>query len=274
MNTQHLTAYRSRTWFTALTGGTRSLEGYPASVLVADAPLHNERVRYLAVVPDPHNRFPRARQGEVGIDECLALASAVREAITQDQDGNRRALVALVGLPSQAYGRREELLGLHLACAAATDAYASARLAGHPVIALIVGHAQSGGFLTHGYQANRLLALDDPDVSVHAMGKEAAARVTRRSIEEMENVAHQILPMAYAIRDYAQLGLLDTLIEGVQPDHPEEADIRRVKEAIVTAIVDTRSGPRDLSRRWISPAAQLGRAASISVRERMSAQWR
>lgn len=273
MSTQHLTANRSSTWFTALTGESATLEGYPASVLVADASLNHEHVRYLAVVPDAHNRFPRARQGEVGIDECLALASAVREAMTQDQDGNRRALVAVVGLPSQAYGRREELLGLHLACAIATDAYVSARLLGHPIIALIVGHAQSGGFLAHGYQANRLLALDDPDVSIHAMGKEAAARVTKRSVEEMEHVAQQILPMAYSIRDYARLGLLDTLIEGVQPDHPQERDIQLVKQAILTAIVDARSGPRDLNRRWTSPAACVARAASISVRERMAVQW-
>jgi biotin-independent malonate decarboxylase gamma subunit len=264
---------RSLTWFSALAGATRPLEGYPASVLVADTTLQKERVRYLAVVPDPQNRFPRARRGEVGIDECWALASAVREALTQDIEGERRAIVALVGLPGQAYGRREELLGLHLACAAATDAYASARLAGHPVIALIVGHAQSGGFLAHGYQANRLLALDDPQVSVHAMGKEAAARVTRRSVEEMEKVAQKVLPMAYAIRDYAQLGMLDTLIEGVQADQPEASDIQRVRDAIYAAIVDARSGPSDLSRRWTSPAAQINRAASIKVRERMAEQW-
>lgn len=274
MSTEHTISDRSRTWFTALSGEAHALEGFPSSVLVADALLHNERVRYLAVVPDPHNRFPRARRGEVGIDECWALAAAVREAIVQDQDSKRRALIALVGLPSQAYGRREEMLGLHLACAAATDAYASARLIGHPVIALIVGHAQSGGFLAHGYQANRLLALDDSEVSVHAMGKEAAARITRTSVEEMEKVAQHILPMAYAISDYARLGMLDTLIEGVQPDHPGEADTQRVKEVLAASIIDARSGPRDLSRRWTSPAAQVSRAASINVRERMAAEWR
>lgn len=274
MSTQNAAANRSRTWFTALSGSTQTAEGYPASVLVADTSLQNERVRYLAVAPNPQNRFPRARHGEVGIDECWALAHAVREAYTADHDGDRRALIAVVGLPGQAYGRREEQLALHLACAAATDAYASARLAGHPVIALIVGHAQSGGFLAHGYQANRLIALDDPEVSVHAMGKEAAARVTRSSVEEMEKQAQQVLPMAYAIREYARLGILDTLIEGVQPDHPDVAAIQRVKDSLLAAITDARSGPRDLSRRWTSPDAQITRVASISVRERLAAQWR
>ena len=41
----------------------------------------------------------------------------------------------------------------------------------------------SGAFLAHGYQANRILALDAEGIAVHAMGKEAAARVTRRSVE-------------------------------------------------------------------------------------------
>ena len=47
---------------------------------------------------------------------------------------------------------------------------------GHPVIALVIGNAISGGFLTHGYQANRILAFDDAGVVIHAMHKEAAAR--------------------------------------------------------------------------------------------------
>ena len=36
--------------------------------------------------------------------------------------------------------------------------------------------AHTGAFLAHGYQANRILALDAPGTMVHAMGKEAAAR--------------------------------------------------------------------------------------------------
>jgi len=85
----------------------------------------------------------------VGIDEGWALALHVRHAIAADHDGARRPIIAVVDVSSQAYGRREELLGIHLACAAAADAYASARLAGHPVIALLVGKAMSGAFLAH-----------------------------------------------------------------------------------------------------------------------------
>ena len=41
----------------------------------------------------------------------------------------------------------------------------------NPVVALVVGKAISGGFLAHGLQAHRLLALDTPGVMVHAIPK-------------------------------------------------------------------------------------------------------
>ena len=46
------------------------------------------------------------------------LALHVRHAIAADLDGARRPIIAIVDVSSQAYGRREELLGIHLACAA------------------------------------------------------------------------------------------------------------------------------------------------------------
>ena len=51
------------------------------------------------------------------------------------------------------------------------------------MIALLVGKAMSGAFLAHGYQANRIVALRDPGVMVHARGKESAARVTLRTVD-------------------------------------------------------------------------------------------
>jgi malonate decarboxylase gamma subunit len=74
----------------------------------------------------------------------------------------KRAFIAIVDVPSQAYGRREEALGIHQALAGAADSYARARLAGHAGDRLLVGKAMSGAFLAHGYQANRLIALRDP----------------------------------------------------------------------------------------------------------------
>jgi malonate decarboxylase gamma subunit len=273
MTTEPGVSKRGRIWFDALTGGAGAVASGLRSVCVADAVLGGAPARFIAVVPNPQNRFPRARAGEVGIDEGWALALHVRRAIAADLDGARRPIIAVVDVSSQAYGRREELLGIHLACAAAADAYASARLAGHPVIALLVGKAMSGAFLAHGYQANRIIALDSPEVMVHAMGKQAAARVTRRSVAELEQLGETIAPMAYDIRSFAKLGLLHKLIVGVDADTPGQADVERVRTELLRAIADTRAGTLDLASRLASPAARETRAASIAVRLRLTEQW-
>jgi biotin-independent malonate decarboxylase gamma subunit len=264
---------RGRHWFKVLVGENASDVRSLPSVLVADSTLGDEKVRYLAVVADPDNRFPRARNGQVGIDEGWNLAKHVKQIVDEDRNGTKRAVVAIVDVPSQAYGRREELLGIFLAAAAATDAYVSARLAGHPVISLIVGHAISGGFLTHGAQSNRLLALNDPGVMVHAMAKNAAARVTRRTVEELDKLAERVTPMSYKITDYAKLGTLYKLIEDVNADAPEPDQIRQVKRDLLSAIADARSGPTDLSNRFTSVGAQQVRVATLEVRRRLREAW-
>ena len=273
MSTESSPSQRGRLWFEALTGGAGGVVSGLRTLCVADAPLGGEAARFIAVVPDAQNRFPRARGGEVGIDEGWALALHVRQVIAADSEGARRPIIAIVDVAGQAYGQREELLGIHLSCAAAVDAYASARLAGHPVISLLVGKAMSGAFLAHGYQANRIIALDSPEVMVQAMGKQSAARVTRRSVAELDVLGRTFAPMAYDIRSFAKLGLVYKLISGVDADAPRQSDVRRVHAELLRAVADTRAGARDLASRLRSPEARESRAASIDVRRRLAEQW-
>jgi biotin-independent malonate decarboxylase gamma subunit len=265
---------RGRTWFEALVGTKCKLLCPIGSVLAGDTVLGGDGVRYLAVVPDPENRFPRARSGELGLEEGWNLAKHIREVMDEHQAGARRPIIAIVDVPSQAFGRREELLGIFLACAAAASAYADARFAGHPVISLVVGNALSGGFLAHGYQANRILAFDHPGVVIHAMGKQAAARVTKRSVAELDELAGKVLPLSYDIGAFARLGILHVLIQGVNADAPTEADIKKVQEALERAIADARVGARTLENRLGTPQAMQTRKASIEVRRLLTAQWR
>ena len=264
---------RGRTWFNSLVDRATPVEAGPASVLVGDATVAGEAVRVLAVVPDPQNRFPRARHGEFGLEEGWVLAGRVREAVAADSSGVKRPILAVIDVPSQAYGRLEALLGVHLSLAAAVDAYEAARTAGHPVVALIVGAAVSGGFLAHGAQAHRVLALDDPGVVVHAMPKRSAARVTRRTVEELDELGKTVIPMAYDIRRYAELGLLHELISGIDADAPSAAQVERVKERIAAAITDVRKNPGDLTSKLSNAGARTHRAASIEVRRKMEEQW-
>jgi biotin-independent malonate decarboxylase gamma subunit len=265
---------RGQIWFEALAGQSAQ----EAPVLSASAELGGERAQFIAVVPDARQRFPRAVDNVVGLEQGWRLAQTVRAVMAADERADpstevRRPIVALVDVKSQAYGRREEMLGLHLACAAAVDAYASARLAGHPVLALIVGPAMSGAFLAHGYQANRILALDAPGTMVHAMGKEAAARVTRRSVEALDALGETVIPMAYSMQAFEQLGLLHRLIRGIDADAPSAAQIETVRAALAAAVSDARSTPADLSSRLASPQARKNRAASLEVRRRLALQW-
>jgi malonate decarboxylase gamma subunit len=257
-------ASRGAAWLSLLAGGAPPAHDWPA-VQVRDAQLAGRPARYIAVVPDPANRFPRARNGEVGLIEGWQLARAVQEIVELDRQAPlKRPIVAVIDVPSQAYGRREEAYGIHQALAGAAGAYAQARLAGHPVIGLIVGLAMSGAFLAHGYQANRVIALDDPAVEVHAMGKESAARVTLRSVEALEKLAASVPPMAYDIRNFASLGLLWKLLP------PEEQGIAQVTAALEAALADIlEDSERGLSGRLQGPHRQ----ASRRVRELLEAEW-
>jgi malonate decarboxylase beta subunit len=264
---------RGKTWFEVL-AGTDPRETKPASVLCADGTIGDERVRFLAVVPNPEAKFPRAREGELGLEEGWALARQVREAVAKDGDSDRRALVAVVDVPGQPYGYREELLGLHLALASAVDAYATARLAGHPVVALVVGQAISGAFLAHGMQANRILALEDPDVTVQVMSKRSTARVTQRSVDELDQIAKEVPATAYDITSFARLGALHHLLEGVDADEPGAEDVETVRDALAEAISSARrDGSSDLSGRLASPESHQHRSASLRVRERLAEEW-
>jgi malonate decarboxylase beta subunit len=260
---------RGRTWMRALSGSA-TVEPIIPSVLSATT----GDARYLAVVPDPANRLYRAREGQVGLTESLALAQAVRGLVEADKEAeHKRAIVAIVDLPSQAYGRYEEMAGLHQAMAATTDAYHAARVAGHPVAAVVVGTALSGGFLTHGLQANQILALDDPGVEIHAMHQAAAARITLRTVDELNELAKTIIPMSYDVEDWAKLGFCDGLLTVANADDPTHEDVETVRAAIEDAVQRARVGPRDLSNRLDSDVAVTTREASRRVRDVLAQQW-
>jgi malonate decarboxylase gamma subunit len=245
-----------RTWFERIVADGARVDGLPPSVLAADVAVDGVAVRVVAVVPDTAGRFPRARNGEVGIDEGFGLALAV--------NGAPGAILAIVDVPGQAFGTREEAVGLQRALAASAQAYARARREGHPVYALVVGKAISGAFLAHGLQAGWIAAIDDPAIEVHVMSKPAVARVTRMEPEEIARVAHEIPATARDIHTFARFGAIDSLL----PD-----DERVVRDVVATALRDAPLGLRDPVSRLERPAAEQTRALGRSVRAALQAQW-
>lgn len=263
-------ASRGDYWFAQLTKDATPVSGLCPSVKAADGKMNDQTVRFIAVVPDKNNQYPRAAGGEVGLLEGWNLAKVVNDVIDADANAStKRAIVAVIDVPSQAYGRREEAFGIHQALAGAAGAYAKARLAGHPVIGLIVGKAMSGAFLAHGYQANKLIAFKNNGVMIHAMGKESAARITLRSVEALEKLAATIPPMAYDIENYATLGLLSQLLDIANPDSATPDDIARVENTVWQNIQDARKEGVSLSNRL----GAENRASSQRVRQQMRQEW-
>lgn len=274
MSATSTTAVRGRAWFEALTGSDGRLAGCPGSLMVAEAPLGGENAVFVGLAPDAHARFPRARNAEVGLEEGFYGTRELRKVMAQDADKDvKRPIITVVDSISQAYGRREELVGLHIAAASIIAAFAEARMAGHPVIALIVGRAVSGSFLTLCAQANHMIAFDDPEVLIHAMYQDAAARITKRSVAEVNELGKKIVPMAYDIESFAKLGGMYKLLKVASPDTPEASAVQEIRSVLEEAVADARRTPRTLDRRLETEGAKNYRKMSIAVRDMMTAQW-
>ncbi len=261
---------RGAIWFTALTA-MPVREG--CSVQHADVTWDAQRVRVVAVVPNTNNRFPRARSGQVGIEEGWRIAEVVHAAVSEDAFADKRAIVLVVDVPGQAFGYHEEVLGLHEALAAAVDAYATARIAGHAVVALIVGKAISGAFLAHGLQAGSIIALDDSALEFHVMSQASVARVTRRGEAEVAELAKIVPSTARDVRAFASLGALCDVVRVQNADAPTPHDATTLRAILMAAIAALHATPRAPSDRLDTDAARAARAASLHVRALLEAQW-
>jgi biotin-independent malonate decarboxylase gamma subunit len=258
---------RGRVWLERLASGGATVSGLPPSVLAADDTLDGVAVRWIAVVPDPNARFERARDGEMGIDEGFGVAQAVASAPAGS------AIVAIVDIPGQAFGLREEAIGLQRALAAPVWAYVRARRAGHPVGALVVGKAISGAFLAHGLQAGWIGALNDRGVEVHVMSEPAVARVTRMERSDLARVAREIPATARDIVTFARFGGIDRLFDVADPCDPSSSELAAVSAALATALRDPRIACRNPKDRLDVPAALQTRALSRRVRHALDSQW-
>ena len=263
------TKSRGRAWFEKMTGIKNATS--PVSTV-----LHAQKdgKEYVAIVPDADNSFPRVRNGEVGLQEGFAVASVINKVVAEDKDKDvKRPIILIVDVPSQAYGYQEELIGIHVALGSSAAAYAKARQAGHPVIDFIPGDAVSGGFLAHGLQSNRMIALDDDSITIQAMSKASAARITQRTIAELEEATKHVPAMAYDIDNYEKLGALYKLVKGIGSWEATDENVAKINQIIADAI-DGLNGDRTLHFRYETPIAkESGRKATLKVRKLVDEQW-
>jgi len=261
-----MTQPRGARWARALLeSDVREVTAVP-SVRVFDGMLAGKPWRTLAVVPDAGGRFARARGGELGLDEGVALARAIVEAPPD------AALLAVVDVPGQAFGRREEAAGIHIALAAAVDAYATRRRAGEPVFAFIVGKAISGAFLAHGLQAGWIGALDAADVEVHVMSAASVARVTRTPPGEVARLAAIVPATARDIATFARFGAIDARFRVADSSVPTPEECSTIGAALHAARL-AGLGTRHPRERLDAAAARVSRRHAREVRARIAAWW-
>ncbi len=105
------------------------------------------------------------------------------------------------------------------------------------------------------------------------MSKQSAARVTRRSIEELDEAAGKVAATAYDVRSFATLGAIYSLLDGVRADSPGSRDFKIVENALKDAITEARESAPDLSGRLQSQQALTFRSLSILVRRKLAEQW-
>lgn len=271
---QRLNNTRGYKWFAGLTGMKQPTSDFP-TVLSKTVEINKRPMTFVTITTNDNNRFYRVRNGEAGLVEGFVVSKVLEQVIGEDKDKKeKRPIIAIIDVPSQAYGYNEELIGIHMALASSAEFYARARQAGHPVVGLIVGNAISGAFLAHGLQCNRLIALNDEQINVQAMSKESAARVTNRTLEEVEEATKKIPAMAYDIKNFEKLGALFALVDGIEADRVSETDVEKMQDVMLKAIASTENAPTDLSFRYETEQAKsYGRVATRQVREMIREQW-
>ena len=262
-------------WFAALTGMKNPTSSI-STVYYGQSSKFIEEAIVTAIVPDPKNPMYRVRNGEVGLVEGFRMGQILDHVYEEDKDKKvKRPIVVVIDVPSQAYGYNEELIGIHVALANSAAAYAKLRQAGHPVIGLIAGNAISGAFLAHGLQSSRLIALNNKEITVQAMSKESAARVTKRSVAEIEAAAEKVPAIAYDINNYTKLGAIYHFLEDITDQAASEQNVNNVIEAINEAIQDVRNtNDTMLTNRYTNETAKtFGRVETNKVRAKMDEEW-
>jgi malonate decarboxylase gamma subunit len=232
---------RGGIWFQALATAESSIETGLRTVLAADVQVAGQPAGLIAVVPDALDDDAANSPGGGGLEQGWVLADQVRAAA---RCGAGRAIITIVDARNRTRGRTEDLLGISCSCAAAADAYAAARLAGHPLIALVVGSRAHGTLPAHGFQAHRVLAFDAPAAGLAGLWSGAASAPAGSS------TAHQ-----------GERGQLYQLIRGIDADAPSRAQIGQVRERIALAVADIRNHPGDPALRLGVDLSVLGAAA-------------
>lgn len=187
--------------------GSAELNGAPCTIIANDAMTANPK-------------FPVVYAGIIGLEEGYKMALAVYHTIRVDADrptAEKRPLLLIVDTPGNGAGKQEEIFGMNKSTGAYQMVLAEARKTGHPIVAIVVGRAISGGFLCHGLQADHVLALAPKfETMIHVMPITSIARITRLDIEWLQELAKSNPVFAAGPDYFYKLGGVEEIIDSIE----------------------------------------------------------
>ena len=214
-------------------GNTRLDKDLAPPVMVGQAMIDGEVCSVLANNSKrPNPRFRVVYSGILGMEEAYKFSQAMYATIEADKErpkDKKRPIVLLIDTPGNSPGKIEEIVGMTKGTASYQFAIEDARLAGHPVIGLIIGRAVSGGFLCHGLLSDRILALPaEYGTIVHVMPTTSIAVITKIPLERLNELVKTNPVFASGAEYFYDLGGIDEMVK--RPEDMRAAIIKSIKE--------------------------------------------
>jgi malonate decarboxylase gamma subunit len=157
---------------------------------------------------DGHELAVVGTREHAAIDGTIALqiAEAILQVVSEDANAGKspRPIIFVADTQGQFLSRHEELLGLNGYFAHVVRCVDLARRHGHRLLTVISGEAVSGGFLAYGMMADCICAL--PDAQVRVMDLRAMSRVTKISLERLEELAKASPVFAPGAENFWRMG--------------------------------------------------------------------
>jgi malonate decarboxylase gamma subunit len=169
-----------------------------------------------AVIGRPVDVIGVSGRAFVGVDEALWLSERVLETIRR---GGDTPIVVLVDSGSQRMSKRDELLGLNEYLAHLAKSLLLASQRGHRTVGLLYGHTAAGAFIATALATRVLVAL--PGAEPEVMDLPSMSRVTKLSLEVLEEKATSTAVFAPGLDNLAKTGAVDAVLDPVQPLTPQ-----------------------------------------------------
>ena len=148
----------------------------------------------------------------------ITLSNEILEVIAK---GKKTPIVFIVDTMGQDSSRADELLCLNRTFAHLASCVDLLKRSGHPNLAIVLGEAVSGGFLSYGLMANQVFAMQSSQVKV--MDLNAMSRVTKIPLDKLKSLSQTSAIFAPGVENYHAMGAVDDIWEALDEHLVENA---------------------------------------------------